>query len=287
MAKENKYAMRISTKLTFALTALATAAVFTFSACNRMKKEDSEDTGYASDHATLEKTFSDAQSIADEAGESGTLSTYRTTGGPIMLSQCATVTNDTLSLPHVLTIDFGASNCECKDGVYRRGKIIISYSGRYREMGHTHTITFSNYFVNDNQVTGTKTVSYTSNDAAGNPKYDIAVNGQVVLANSAGTISWTSTRTRTWLAGYDTKNWSDDVYEISGSGSVTRANGKKFGIQITTPLHVALACRWIESGVVEITPESAVVRTLDYGNGTCDAQASFTVNGKTYSITLK
>lgn len=208
-------------------------------------------------------------------------------GGATVLSQCATVTNDTLANPHQLTIDFGTANCLCADGNYRHGKIIVTYSGKYRDMGHTHTITFDNYFVNDNQVTGIKTVSYTSNTAAGNPKYDITVNGQVILANNAGTISWTSTRTRTWLEGYSTKDWSDDVYEISGSGTVTRANGKTFTINITTPLHVALACKWIESGVVEITPAGAAVRTLDYGNGTCDAQANFTVNGKTYSVTLK
>lgn len=279
--------MRISHKLTIALTAIATAAVFAFSACNRTKKEDSEDTGYASDHATLEKSFADAQSISDEAGANGSLSTYKMTGGGSTLSQCATVINDTISTPHVLTIDFGTANCLCADGVYRHGKIIVTYTGRYRDMGHMHTITFDNYFVNDNQVTGTKTVSYTANDASGNPKYDISVNGQVILANSAGTISWTSTRTRTWTAGYNTKAGSDDEYEIAGSGTITRASGKTFTINITTPLHVARNCKWIESGVVDITPAGAATRSLDYGNGTCDAQANLTVNGKTYSVTLK
>lgn len=64
--ERNKFAMRISNKLTIAVTALATVAVFTFSACHKQKTEDTEDTGYASDHATLEKTFSDAQSISDK-----------------------------------------------------------------------------------------------------------------------------------------------------------------------------------------------------------------------------
>ncbi len=283
--------MRFSNKLTIAITALATVAAFTFSACNRLKKDSTEeDTGYASDHATLEKNFSDAQSIADEAddaGNGGSMASYRIAGGPTVMGACTTITKDTASNPHKITVDFGATNCLSKDGNYRRGKIIITYTGRYRDMGHTHAISFDNYFVNDNQLTGTKTVSYTSNDAAGHPKYEISVNGSVILANSAATISWMSTRTRTWLEGYDTKDWSDDVYEIAGSGTVTRANGKTFNIQITTPLHVALNCRWIESGVVQITPDGGVVRTLDYGNGTCDAQANFTVNGKIYSVTLR
>ncbi len=235
--------MRISNKLAAAITAFATLSVFTFSACNRLKKDATdEDTGYAADHASLEKTFSDAQSIADEADDAGTggsMASYRIAGGgPTVLGQCANIIKDTTTNTHKLTVDFGATNCLCKDGNYRRGKIIIAYTGRYRDMGHIHTISFDNYFVNDNQVTGTKTVSYNSNDAAGNPKYDISVDGQIILANSAGTLSWTSTRTRTWLQGYTTKDWSDDVYEISGSGNVTRANGKTFAVEY----HNAAAC---------------------------------------------
>lgn len=249
------------------------------------KKADVEDTGFGSDHALLEKAFGDVQSIADQAGTSGSLSTFRQ--GATILSNCATVTNDTLSSPHLLTIDFGSTNCLGQDGNYRRGQILVSYTGRYKDPGHTHTITFNNYFVNDNQVTGTKTVAHTGNNAQGQPVYAITVNGAIILANGNGTVSWTSTRTRTWTAGYNTSTWQDDTYEITGSGSVTRANGKTFTLNIVTPLHSALNCRWIQSGVVQITPQGGTVRTLDYGNGTCDAQADYTVNGKTRSITLR
>ena len=279
--------MRPFHKLTVTATVLATAAIFILTACNRMKDRDNEDTGYASDHATLEKTYSDAQSITDEAGESGGLSTYRVAAGGSTLSACATITNDTMASPHTLTVDFGTSNCLCNDGIYRRGQIIVKYTGRYKDAGHTHEITFNNYFVNDNGVSGKKTVTNTGNDAAGNPQYSVSVEGAIVLADGGGTISWTSTRTRTWLSGFDTPDRRDDVYEIRGSGTITRANGKTFDLTITTPLHIARACRWIESGVVQITPAGANVRTLDYGSGACDAQADYTVNGKTYSVTLR
>jgi hypothetical protein len=207
-------------------------------------------------------------------------------GTPSVLSGCASVTHDTVSTPHKLTIDFGTSNCLCADGNYRRGQIIVTYTGKYRDANHQHDITFSNYFVNDNQVTGTKTVTRVADDAAGHPVYNISINGQIILANGGGTISASSTRTRTWVNGYNTAMWNDDEYDITGNGTVTRASGKTFTYTVTTPLHVALNCRWIESGVVEITPQGGATRTLDYGNGTCDAQANFTVNGKTYSISL-
>ncbi|MEO6831944.1 MAG: hypothetical protein ABI378_06380, partial [Chitinophagaceae bacterium] len=183
---------------------------FSFSACRKNNVGSDEDTGYASDHATLEKTYSDVQSIADEAGTDGTMSNYKVIPNATILSQCATVTRDTSVSPHVLTINFGTTNCLCKDGIYRRGEIIVTYAGGYREMGHTHSITFSNYFQNDNQVMGTKTVTYANNDSLGIPEYDIVINGQIILANNAGTISWVSTRTRHWIAGFNTPQWNDD-----------------------------------------------------------------------------
>ena len=280
--------MYLRTRTSFAI--LTAACVLSLAACNKMKNDDNddnEDKGYATEHATLEKTFSDAQSISDEAGSSGSLSNYKMLSGYTVLSNCATITNDTSVNPHELTIDFGASNCLCADGIYRRGKILVSYTGRYKDAGHTHTTSFDGYYVNDTGVTGTKTVTNMGTDASGNPTYNISVSGAIVLANANGTVSWNSTRTRTWLSGYNTPSWKDDEFEITGNGTVTRANGKTFDMSITTPLHVARDCRWIESGVVQITPQGGNVRTLDYGNGVCDAQANYTVNGKTYSITLK
>jgi hypothetical protein len=199
--------MSISPKLS-----AATLFAATFLALTGCRKEKaSEDTGYATEHATLEKTFSDVQSIADEAGSTGSLSNYRIVGSATVLSNCASVINDTTVSPHVLTVDFGAANCLCADGIYRRGKIIISYTGRYRDAGHTHTITFDSYYVNDNEVSGTKTVTNSGADASGNPRYEITVAGSIALANGNGTISWNSSRTRTWLSGYSTPAWKDDT----------------------------------------------------------------------------
>lgn len=275
--------MYISNKLTTVIIAVSTVSLVMFTACRKQK--DTEDTGYGTDHAALEKTFSDVQSITDQAGTDGGLSTYKML--PTLLGSCAVVTKDTVSNPHVATIDFGATNCLSADGKYRRGKIIVTYTGRYRDVGSMHTITFDNYFVNDNEVKGTKTVTNTGTNSSGQPVFNINVNGSIVLSNGNGTLSWTSTRTRTWITGYNSGDWKDDVYEITGSGTVTRASGKTFDMAIITPLHIALDCKWIQSGVVQITPQGGNVRSLDYGNGTCDDQADLTVNGKTYSISLR
>lgn len=253
--------------------------------CDRNKTDDTAaEGGYGTDNARLEQTFDDVQNIADQAATTGTLSNYKVEAN--ILSNCATITHDTTVTPHVLTIDFGSTNCLCMDGRYRRGQIIVTYNGHYRDSGYVHTITFNNYFVNNHQVTGTKTVTNMGHNPAGNLYYNISVNGSIILANNGGTLSWTSSRTRTWVAGEGTATRSDDVYEITGNASITRPNGNTFTMNITAPLKVALNCYWIEQGTIQMTAANGVVRTLDYGNGNCDNQATVTMNGNTYYITL-
>ncbi len=272
-------------------TAIIAAITVSMFSCRKdkdnIKNTDKEDyTSYAMDNARLEQTFNDVQNISDQAASPAGLSTFKTTGGAQLLSGCATVTHDTISVPHVLTVDFGATNCLCNDGRYRRGQIIVTHTGAYKDSGHVHTISFNNYFVNDNQVFGTKTVTNMGTNAAGNYYYTIAVNGGIVRANTNDTLTMVSNRVRTWTNGYATPFRGDDAFEITGSGTITKPNGATFNVATTAALQTSVNCNWIKAGIVTLTPPNNVTRTLDYGNGNCDDQATLTVNGNTTTITL-
>lgn len=268
---------------------LFTAATLTLSSC---KKEDEDsDTSTAGDNALAESTYQDVTNIASEAGD-GTLSNYRGGNYEGLLSTCAVITMDTAvsTNPDTLRINFGSSNCMCNDGRNRRGTIVITYSGAYRDSGTTWNISFDNYFVNDNQVLGTKTVSNLGHNQAGHLVYDVNVNGSLVLANNGGTITWTSQRQREWTAGESTPQWSDDMYSITGSASGTGANGNSYSANITSPLirNMALGCRrHFVQGTVEITPSNKPMRTVDFGTGACDDIATVTINNNTYTIHLR
>jgi len=244
------------------------------------KSKTTEDTGYATEHATAEQTFSDIIDIADQASESNSLATFKTT------SQCATITRDTVSVPHTITINFGTTNCLCSDGKYRRGTILVSYSGKYKESGSVHTITFSNYFVNNNQVIGTKTVTNMGLNANNQVYCTINTNASIILASGAGTIQVSGSKTRTWITGYATTVKTDDSYLVSGSWIVTRPNGAQVTHLITKSLSIARACSWIKEGTVQVTVPNGNTRIIDYGNGTCDNQATLTNNGVVTNITL-
>ena len=260
-------------------------AVFIFTAaCHKSSQPAIEDIGYASDQATTEQTFSDVQTIADQAStvNSGSTLAYRTTA--TTGSGCATVTRST----GTITIDFGNADCLCHDGRLRRGQIIVTYTGNYADSGSVHTITFNNFYQNDNKVTGSKTVTNMGTNSSGQPYFDVQINGAVTLSGG-GTISATWARVRTWTQGYDTPNdITDDVYQVTGSGNMTRANGQLVNINISAPLIAAISCRWIEAGSVTCTLPGGLTRVLNYGDTPdCDDLATLTLaNGTTHNITL-
>ncbi len=269
-------------RLLASIMIFATAAIF----LNGCKKENIDDNmNAAEDNALSEVSYSDVQSIADEAA-SGSMSSYKTGSSDGILSTCATITHDTVSDPRVLTIDFGTVNCTCNDGRLRRGKIIVTYSGPYREPGHVHTITFDNYFVNDNQILGTKTVTNQGLNDNGNLYYSIEVNGSIIRANGAGTITFVSSRVREWIEGESTPQWSDDVYLVTGTASGTNSEGGSFTAEITPALRRTVACHQFVSGTATVTPANRPVRNIDFGDGTCDNEATVTVNGHDHIIQL-
>jgi hypothetical protein len=285
--------MRRNKLFTVLGTAAITMSVFVFVASCHKKDSDTttttsttDDTNIASDHSLAEKTFDDAQAIGDAgnaATNGGTI--YRTTATTV--GGCATVTHST----GTITVDFGPTNCLCADGRYRRGKIVVTYSGVYADSGSTHTITFVDYYQNDNHVVGTKTVTNMGHNTSGQPYFNVTVSG-TVTRTSGVVITCAYNRVRTWTAGYTTlTDRSDDVYSITGGGTITRtaASGAAVDatIAITSPLIVAASCEWIEAGTITYTWGSHT-RTLNYGTtAVCDDNATLTTAaGTTVSITL-
>jgi hypothetical protein len=268
---------------------IVAASLLTFTACKPNKKEvtpaltNADDNGgYASDGAKLEQHNNDVISIADVAASSGSTNLRVTSVYPI-------VTHDTVA--HLLTIDYGTGGVSGIDGKVRRGMIIVSYSGRYKDSGSVHTITTSNYFVNDKQVIVHKTVTNMGTNMEGNVWYTVSVNDSVILATDS-VISWTGSRTRTWLAGYGTASRYDDVYQIKGTTTLKRANGRTFTAVISDadPLKVAVDCANIEAGTVTISSTSFTggdrVLNYTYGTGGCDNLAQLTIGTHVYIITL-
>lgn len=270
--------------LKLGIFAMAIMSTLFFGSCKRDRiKNNDTDTSYAIDNALSEFAYNDALNISDEAS---TLNTGENLGNYKTASNCATVTHDTTTTPKTITINFGLTNCLCNDGRYRKGKIEVSYTGHYKDSGMVRTITFDNYFVNNNQILGSKTIQNMGHNSSNQTYFTITINGLIIKATTGDSIIWNQNRVRTYTAGENTANKLDDVYSITGSGTGTKANGISYTMTITQPLVKAISCSWIEAGEIQIQPTGGNLKTINYGNGTCDDQATVTINGATYPITL-
>ena len=271
-----------------------TLLAFSFSACKKdtPKLEADNDTSTSVENAMADAAYNDVASIADEA-YTGAVSSYKSGIPPVFLSTCASVTFDTASTPKSFTIDFGTTNCLCNDVNYRRGKIIVTYQGWYRDSGSTHTITFDNYYVNNNKIGGTKTVTNKGRNTNGNLTFDITVNGTITwdasYFGSVCTSTYTSNRTREWTHGESTLLWTDDVYLISGTQSGVTHTGSSYSAYTVSPLKKEIGYRHITDGTLAFTPLGKYTRYINYGypSGTPDNLAQVTINGYTYVIQLR
>jgi hypothetical protein len=296
--------------ITGTLAALLTTALVTGLFLTACKKEDNGATGAAGKEefaaaasesdASAEEVFDDVfnnvMGVSAEVGIGGTgafgridVSTGRLEGTDSVA--CYVVITKQLNpatrFPLQITIDFG-SGCTARDGITRRGKIIAVYTGHLLVAGNSATTTFDNYYINDIKVEGTHKLTNTG--TIDKKSYTTQVtNAQLSQANG-NYIQWNSLKTLTQVEGGSTPLIAlDDAYSITGQadGSV-RLNDKYFqwSTAITAPLTKRFTCPWFTKGTLNLLKGNDAVAVLDYGSGTCDNKASFTVNGLIHEITL-
>jgi hypothetical protein len=195
---------------------------------------------------------------------------------------------DTLDgFPVTMTIDYGSGTSfttDAVDGKVRTGKIICVFSDNWSNVGAHVKVTMVNYVsggiaysCDSMKITHTSASSFTHQ----------IFKGRCTSSAWSNPLQWEGTRTFAQTAGMATPlNPLDDVYSLSGNASGVNRDGKSYTVSITQPIVKATACSWVQSGRVDITPEGLAVRTVDYGNGTCDAAATLTINGNTFTFNM-
>jgi len=194
----------------------------------------------------------------------------------------ATVTVSDTVYPKTITIDYGTGSTD-KRGHVKSGKIIITLSDTIINAGSVNTIVYQDFYVDSVKIEYTATLTNDGKNAAGNWVIQ-SKSEQTVTKNSENSVQ-KNTETIEWLSGFGTTDKSDDVFYKSGSGSVVINDTATFIRTITTPLLFDASCRYIKSGVVELT-RNGTVTTIDYGTGDCDTTATVTTNGVSETINL-
>ena len=189
--------------------------------------------------------------------------------------------------PLQITLDFG-SGCTSKDGRTRSGKINIIYTGRLTTAGNSCTTTFDGYYIDNIKVEGTQKISNTS--TPDKKCFTTEVTDARLTWTNGNFSQWNSEKTITQTDGTATPLIAaDDVFSLTGQANGSIQKGDKYfewSTAITAPLLKRYGCHYFSKGTLTLSKGNTQVAVLDYGNGTCDNKASFTVNGVVHEITL-
>jgi len=164
----------------------------------------------------------------------------------------------------------------------KNGVIVINIAGGPLQNIFTRTATFQNFTFDGNAIEGTRLINKTFNNV-----YTVILTGGKVTFSDGTIYTRESTQIRSWVSGYDSPyNIWDDIWTIEGTANGINRAGNVYSHNIINPLMIKLDCRWIVSGTIDIVVgnESA---TVDYGDGSCDNNATLTCNGKSYDFKLR
>ncbi len=196
---------------------------------------------------------------------------------------CLQRTVEDTSNGKTVILDFG-EGCSGKKGSIFSGKIIIAYVKA--DGSFSKTITFENFFINGNAVEGGKSISKVRENNNGNPErtYEVAMS---VTFTTGETMFTNGKRFKEKVYGADTSERGDDVVLITGNWEVVRKNGNVKSAAIVKSLRREYACKYIVSGTIDITKNTALY-TLDFGGGSCDNKATITnASGAVKEISLR
>jgi len=221
--------------------------------------------------------------VLEDDAQDYNLSGKSTDSNTSIAAKCAVRTVEVTASGKIVTLDFG-TGCEGRKGKELAGEIIIEYVRT--TTGFSKTVSFENFKVEGNAVEGGKSIAKLTANANGNPEATFTFDITITLTTGE-VITRKGTKVNEKIAGADTENRGDDVYSISGNWEFINKEGVVKNALITVNLRREYACKYIVSGVIEITKDTANY-TLDFGDGTCDNLATLTdLSGAVTEIILK
>lgn len=271
--------------------------IFTF--CSKKTQKVDNETQSVVDNAICDQEFMQIQPTINSKAIQ-TKGTGAIAKGAV-ISPCDTlhlISGDTLwgSGTHVdPTFQLDLNNCNNVngDGTARTGTVTIKLLGKIKTPGSKMIIKLKNYKVKgtityscDSMViTTVSTVTVGTNPKPVSYTFDV----EIVKGVCTGATGWVikqESKKRITTDNKGTPQTDDDVTTISGTATGTNRSGRNFTVLLNSIVKPA-NCVHITSGTLELTPEEFNTRTVDFGTGTCDDDATYTVNGQTIAFKLK
>jgi hypothetical protein len=136
-----------------------------------------------------------------------------------------------------------------------------------------------------------------------NLTWAITANVSIIKPNNGGAITWSCARTKELVNTSDSSCyrgqglhiiWSRAIVKLNGNTSGTNAKQEQFSATATNlvrdfgcaPDALRPMRHPFVSGTIIYTPGSRPLRTIDFGSGACDLNATITIKNRTFSIVL-
>ena len=179
------------------------------------------------------------------------------------------------SYPKIISIDYGSVGYVGIDGKTRSGKIYITLSGD-GILNDPFDITFEDFSINETILLGT--INCEKNITSSNFEYNLVLNSDVKCMNANGTMSWNGVGLLNRVSGDATVSVLDDIYEFSETTQGQDFKGRSYDSRSVLNYTVDFSCRYLViGGISDFNPNKLDVQVVDYGEKSCDGQASVSV----------
>lgn len=190
-------------------------------------------------------------------------------------------------IKYITTYDWTDNGCISSDGLTRKGKIIVSLSGKMDVPGSVALNSLQNFYSNNNRFNGFQEIKCKVSDPVNHfPVYDVYSNLEIKYPDQLYVSTFRSTLTRTMIQGSATSLQNDDVWSLTGTIVGSTVDDFEFNAIISKPLIKKNSCKCFDSGTIIITPLNGSQCTIDFGTGTCDNKATITKDGKTIEVQI-
>ncbi|WKZ58187.1 MAG: hypothetical protein QY309_09930 [Cyclobacteriaceae bacterium] len=193
-----------------------------------------------------------------------------------------------------ITIDFG-DGCQDVLGNVRKGKIIITFSGKKFLPGSTIVTTFDGYSINDIQLSGIRTLTNITDSNVSAPKFRVELENGKAIWPDATEATREHCFVRTWQRGGNPsldamvvdKCTNNDSWPHDYTAAGENRRGRAYTMTILEPLVYKRGCPIAVEGVKQfVDVATGKVVTVDYGDGACDRIITISVDGNSRSVNV-
>ncbi|WP_111682103.1 hypothetical protein [Winogradskyella tangerina] len=200
------------------------------------------------------------------------------------IPECVTITVVAEQGYRQVTLDFGSEGCMIH-GHLIQGQIVFDYTRDPEAQQIMINYNLIDFFFDGKNIIASRSILKELSNENGNPQFTHDLSITVIWPNGVQA-SREGTKIREWVEGFGSGVWSDNVFEISGDWTATFVNGNTHTYEVIEPLRREVICAFFVSGSFDVQ-RTNFGGLFDYGDGSCDNQATFTFNnGTEIPITL-